>query len=136
MPGGPSPSLTGFVGHSRPWARRAVRLASLGLPRGEVRDRYRREFVSDLSDLGAHAQVAYCVRVVVGVPALRLAVRNTPSSPLEPIMATTTRPLRCRLTFHRWEAAHTPDGQRFDRCARCHKERGDGRTGFSGLAIG
>lgn len=131
-----SPWLTGFVGDSRPWARRAVRLASLGLPRGEVRDRYRSEFVSDLSDLSAYAQAAYSVRVLVGMPSLRLAVRTIPSSHLEPTMATTSKPLRCRLTFHRWELAHTPDGQRFDRCARCHKERGDGRTGFSGLAIG
>lgn len=33
-------------------------------------------------------------------------------------------PLMCRLNIHHvWENAHTSDGERFVRCARCLKER-------------
>jgi hypothetical protein len=35
-----------------------------------------------------------------------------------------SKPLMCRLNIHhRWENAHTSDGNRFVRCARCLKER-------------
>lgn len=50
---------------------------------------------------------------------------------------TAKKSLRCRLNLqHKWEWAHTQDGERYVRCARCHKERGDGRTGMSGAMIG
>jgi len=54
-------------------------------------------------------------------------------------MPTPRRPLLCRNNLHHsWETAHTPDVHRFIRCARCLKERGDGRTGSSptGLSMG
>lgn len=52
-------------------------------------------------------------------------------------MITAKKPLLCRINLrHKWEWAHTHDGQRYVRCARCHKERGDGRTGMSGAMIG
>ena len=51
-------------------------------------------------------------------------------------MITAKKPLLCRINLrHKWEWAHTHDGQRYVRCARCHKERGDGRTGISGAMI-
>ena len=50
-----------------------------------------------------------------------------------PAMATTRKPLMCRLNLHhRWETAKTGDGKAYVRCARCLKERGgpldDSRT--------
>ena len=55
-------------------------------------------------------------------------------------MDTTTtakKSLRCRLNLqHKWEWAHTQDGERYVRGARCHKERGDGRTGMPGAMMG
>lgn len=43
----------------------------------------------------------------------------------------TTKPVLCRTNLrHRWEWAHTPDGSRYVRCARCHKERESGAGGM------
>ena len=42
-------------------------------------------------------------------------------------MAPTGKTLLCRTNVHhRWEYAHTPDGSRYERCARGLKERRDG----------
>lgn len=32
--------------------------------------------------------------------------------------------LRCRLHWHRWESLENPDGGEYDRCIRCHVDRG------------
>ncbi len=39
---------------------------------------------------------------------------------------------------HHWEAARTPDGARYERCARCLKERPDGLSAGTkaGMGIG
>ena len=51
-------------------------------------------------------------------------------------MITAKKPLLCRINLrHKWEWAHTPDGQRYVRCARCDKERGNGHTSMSGAMI-
>ncbi len=42
-------------------------------------------------------------------------------------MASRGKPLLCRTKIHHcWEVARTPDGTRYERCARCLKERPDG----------
>lgn len=41
-------------------------------------------------------------------------------------MTTPNRPWTCRLNLHHsWEWTQTPDGQRYVRCSRCHKEKDD-----------
>jgi hypothetical protein len=41
-------------------------------------------------------------------------------------MAPPSKPLLCRMNVHHhWETARTRDGARFERCARCLKERPD-----------
>ena len=41
-------------------------------------------------------------------------------------MTTPSKPLLCRTNLrHTWEWAHTTDGDRFIRCRKCHKEKGD-----------
>lgn len=131
------PSLAGQVGHGHPWARRAVRLATSTLPRGPVRDRYRAELLAELDPLTVSAQAKFATGVLASSLALRRAVSSHPSpTPVEVAMTTPRKPLLCRTNLnHDWESAHTPDGQRFVRCANCHKERGDGRTGMSGAGI-
>ncbi len=39
---------------------------------------------------------------------------------------------------HHWEVARTPDGARYERCARCLKERPDGLSAGTkaGMGIG
>lgn len=32
-------------------------------------------------------------------------------------------PLLCRLRRHRWQTETTPDGDRYQRCVRCGKDR-------------
>jgi uncharacterized membrane protein len=53
-------------------------------------------------------------------------------------MTTPTKPVLCRVNLrHRWEWAHTPDGERYVRCARCHKERSSGGgTWTAGASMG
>lgn len=42
-------------------------------------------------------------------------------------MAPPSKPLLCRTNMHHhWEYARNPDGARYERCARCLKERPDG----------
>jgi hypothetical protein len=132
------PSLAGQVGRGRPWAKRMVRLATHALPRGPVRDRYRAELIAELDPLNPGAQAKFAAGVVASCFALRRAVSSMPTSTsLETAMTVPRKPLLCRTNMHhRWEWAHTPDGQRYVRCARCLKERGDGRTGMSGAMMG
>jgi hypothetical protein len=54
-------------------------------------------------------------------------------------MAAPSKPLLCRTnTHHHWEYARTPDGARYQRCARCLKERPDGMSAGTkaGMGIG
>lgn len=132
-----APSLVGQVGRGRPWPKRVVRLATHTLPRGPVRDRYRAELLAELDPLTRRAQAKFATGVLASSLALRRAVSSHPSpTPTEVAMTTPRKPLLCRTNLHHvWEAAHTPDGERFVRCAHCLKERGDGRTGMSGAGI-
>jgi hypothetical protein len=131
------PSLAGRVGHGRPWPKRMVHLATDVLPRGPVRERYRAELLAELDPLSPRAQFRFAAGAIASALALRRAVSTTTPELLEATVTVPRKPLTCRLNLHhRWEAASTSDGQRFVRCARCHKERGDGRTGMSGTAMG
>jgi hypothetical protein len=122
-------SLAGSVGRARPWPRRMVRAASLLLPRGAVRDRYRSEFVADLDGLTPGAQLRYAVGVLASAVALRGAAKGATSTPLEDTM-TTTKPLLCRTNLHhRWEHAFGDTGEVYVRCRRCHKEKWTGLRG-------
>lgn len=131
------PSLVGQVGHGRPWPKRVIRLATHTLPRGTVRDRYRAELIAELDPLTAGAQARFAAGVLASSLALRRAVSSNPTpTPLEAAMTTPRKPLLCRTNLrHHWEWAHTRDGQRYVRCGRCLKERGDGRTGMSGTMM-
>lgn len=51
-------------------------------------------------------------------------------------MTTPSKPLLCRTNIrHTWEWAHTADGDRFIRCRKCYKEKGD-RPGWRDLMGG
>ena len=112
-----------------------LRAATLPLPRGVARDRYRQEFLAELWGLPSREQAREAVSLLVHSPALWSAVRGDSGSLLEDTM--TKKPLLCRLGLnHRWEAAQTSDGQRFVRCRRCLKERDGGSNWHSFTAMG
>ena len=123
-------SLAGSVGRARPWPRRVVRAASLLLPEGPVRDRYRAEFVADLDGLAPQAQARYAVGVLASAFALRGATGGTTSTPWEGTIMTKSKPLLCRTNLHHpWERAQGDSGEEYIRCRRCLKEKWTGLRG-------
>ncbi|QZY29956.1 hypothetical protein [Nocardioides coralli] len=109
------------AGRPARWSVRATGVASWLLPRGPARDRWRRELVAELYGLSPREQVRHTLGVVWCAPALRAAVTARDRVVGEPSVR---RPLRCRLSLHRWRVASSEDGSyRFRRCARCRKEQ-------------
>jgi hypothetical protein len=102
---------------------RTVRLAAALLP-STARNRYEREFLSELFGLTTGQQARYALDILIHTSSLRAAVRTEASE------ATMTeaphRPLTCRLNLHhRWVTKLTSDGGRYEQCRRCGKDRTD-----------
>ena len=94
---------------------RLVELAALVLPPGDVRRRYEREFVAELSGLDGAHQARYALGVLLTVWSLRAAVTSEGYQLLEASMghAPRRRPLLCRLNLHHhWQLGLTDDGGR------------------------
>jgi hypothetical protein len=101
----------------------AIRL----LPKGVVRDRYRRELTADLTVLKPHQRLPFALRSLASAPALRRATSGASTAPGRDGIAEPRKPFLCRTGLHhRWELAYTDDGKEFVRCERCLKERGSG----------
>ena len=121
--------MTPVAGLRRPHraAARAVELAALVLPRGDIRRRYEREFVAELYGLDRGAQARHVLGVLTSIWSLRAAVRAENYRQLEESMGhgtTRRRPLLCRLNlWHHWQTGHTEDGGRYLYCSRCDKIR-------------
>ena len=102
-------------------ARALVRVSTVMLPAGEVRERYRREHTGELSALTANQQVRYAMGALTTSWALRQAVVQE-----RDMTVTTTRPRRaplCRLNLHHhWVPERSPDGEWYRRCAKCGKD--------------
>ena len=116
-----------------PWCCRAVELAARLLPSGQ-RQRYALEFIAELYDLPRSRQVSHSMQVLASAWRLRAALAEAGTIPLqEDTMPTTmTRPVLCRLGFHRFRRAATEDGTRYLRCDRCGKDRYDGFNSWGG----
>jgi hypothetical protein len=107
------------------WALAATGLATHVLPAGAARDRYRQEFLSELSDLRRARQAAFTYGVLSRAWALRTAVTTTvrPSSGDVVTTQTPRRPLLCVLDLqHAWLTRSTEDGGRYRACRKCGKE--------------
>jgi hypothetical protein len=120
--------MTASPGQSRPHraAVRTVELAALTLPRGDIRRRYEREFVSELYGLDGRHQARHALGVLVSVWALRAAVTTEDYTRLEEAMGhlSQSRPLLCRLNLrHHWQRGNTDDGGLYTYCSRCDKIR-------------
>jgi hypothetical protein len=106
-------------------ALQIVKLAARTLPASH-RERYRREFAAELHFVPRADQLRYAVHVLSRAWSLRAAL-------IEPAPATIggstlknvpTRPLSCRLNLrHHWRRYFTEDGDRYQACARCGKDK-------------
>lgn len=109
------------------WCCRGVELAVRVLP-SEHRARYGLEFVAELYGLPPAQQRRHAARVLTSAWALRTALAETvPGSNGEAAMIfKTDKPLTCRLNLHhRWRWLSTEDGDRFERCVKCGKDRSE-----------
>ena len=110
------------------WCCRAVELAVRLLP-AEHRARYGLEFVAELYGMPKAQQRRHSARVLTSAWALRTALEAVPGTNGEMAVITTTRkPLTCRLNLHhRWQWLSTEDGDRYEQCEKCGKDRDKSR---------
>lgn len=113
------------------WPARAVQWAAAILPAAQ-RQRYALEFIAELYGMPPRQQRRHALGVLTSAVALRAALADTnPASTQGDIMVnTSTRSVRCRVGLHRWHTASTTDGQRYDACLLCGKDRGERSSGF------
>ncbi|HET6652883.1 MAG TPA: hypothetical protein VFH10_09595 [Nocardioides sp.] len=102
-------------------ARCAVVTATLVLPRGSSRTRYRQEFLAELSFIERSAsQLRFSVGILSRAWALRRALTEENTMIHDAVPRT---PLLCRLhVHHQWHTETTEDGARYRRCLRCGKD--------------
>ena len=101
---------------SRPrrWAVSAVTAATLLIPPGSVRRRYRHELVSELWGMSGPQQAAHAASVLVAAPSLHRALLESGE------LDVPHSPLWCRLHLHhRWHTFVTDDGSPYRRCLAC-----------------
>ena len=102
------------------------------LPRGDVRDRYRQEFLAELHELDGRRRARHLAGLAPGTVRISGIVRRAARLHWEELVGPRPkRPLLCLLNLrHRWHQASTEDGERFTVCSRCGKDFPvrDGRT--------
>lgn len=108
------------------WAVAIVRLGTVPLPAGAMRDRYRREFLADLHGMSRGDQARYSLGTAAHCFALRNAVCSDHRHSLlgdNDMTIRSHRPLRCRINLHHdWHTESTEDGARYLQCRRCGKD--------------
>ena len=116
---------------------RTVELAVRVLP-AEHRQRYGLEFIAELYGMPKAQQRRHAARVLTNAWALRTALSG-PVLGANGQMAVTTihKPLTCRLNLHhRWRWLSTEDGDRFEQCQKCGKDRSEKVGGGPGAGLG
>ncbi len=102
---------------------RTVRIAAAMLP-ASARDRYEREFLSELFGLTIRQQTRYAFDILCHTASLRTAVHREAGASEFALTTRAQHPLGCRLNVHhRWITKSTTDGGRYQRCRRCGKDR-------------
>ena len=101
-----------------------VELAAWVLPT-EQRHRYALEFIAELYGMPRSQQIRHSVHVLSQAWALRAALAETGLAPTQEKIMTveTSRSIRCLLSFHRWRWASTEDGDRYEHCVRCGRNK-------------
>jgi|SoimicmetaTmtHMC_FD_contig_61_251667_length_810_multi_2_in_0_out_0_2 hypothetical protein len=96
------------------WAVSAVDAATLLLPPGPVRRRYRAELVSELWGMTSGQQLGHALSTLAAAPALHRALVEAGE------LEVPHSPLWCRARLHhQWHPAVTDDGERYRRCRAC-----------------
>ncbi len=96
------------------WAVWAVNAATLLLPPGAIRRRYRHELVSELWGMSGPQQAAPAASVLASAPALHRALVESGE------LDVPHSPLWCRVHLHhRWHAERTLEGTRYRHCRAC-----------------
>ncbi len=105
---------------------RTVELAVRVLP-AEHRARYGLEFIAELHGMPKAQQRRHSARVLTSAWALRAALSEAaPGVNGETAVTTIHKPLTCRLNLHhRWRWLSTEDGDRFEQCQKCGKDRSE-----------
>ena len=119
------------------WYCWTVELAVRVLP-NEHRTRYGLEFVAELYDLPPAQQRRHAARVLTSAWALRTALSAAASGTNGDtvMIVKTATPLTCRLNLHhRWRWCSTEDGDRFERCEKCGKDRSEKVGGGPGVGV-
>lgn len=116
-----------------------VRVAVRALPAGGARERYRREFLAELTACAGRTQLRFAVGVLSSVVALRAALAGSallvgPVDP--PAFPEHRKPWLCRLRLHRWVACHNPDGEDYLRCRRCGVDHFELKPATNGDVVG
>jgi hypothetical protein len=107
------------------WCCRTIELAVRVLP-SEHRQRYGLEFIAELYGMPRGQQRRHAARVLTSAWALRTALEAAPGGSQETAVLTIRRPLGCRLNLnHRWVWLSTEDGDRYERCRKCGKDRSE-----------
>ncbi len=99
-------------------------------PTKQDRGRYRAEFVAELHGMTRPQQAGHAAAVLSRAWALRAVLNYEPSRvPEEDHMITTAswwRRVCCRIgLYHDWTTYSTEDGNRWQACATCGKDRPD-----------
>lgn len=101
-----------------------IALAGRVLPGGSRRDRYRQEFLAELHGMTRGRQIAHALQIVASSWSLRSATSYPNREEQTMLTALRSKPLLCLLNIrHRWEVQSSPDGERYQRCAKCGKDR-------------
>jgi hypothetical protein len=99
-----------------------ISLAVIVLPR-DARDRYREEFRTELSELGALVQIGQAVSLVVGSIPLRQALQARDVM----VTAQVKNDWRCAMGRHHYVGVHDDNpemrGRGYLRCTRCGKPK-------------
>lgn len=114
MSGTPAPGVTTA-------ARILVSAATVTLPPGGPRERYRREHLGELSAIPAAHQLHYAVGALASSWALRQALVKEKDMTTTPTRS--SKPLLCLLNLHhKWHKEYNPAGEPYRRCLRCGKD--------------
>ena len=99
-----------------------ISLTVIVLPR-DARDRYREEFRTELSELGALAQIGQAISLLAGSLALRQALQERDVL----VVPQVKRQWRCRLGRHHYVGVQDDNpemrGQAYLKCTRCGKPK-------------
>jgi hypothetical protein len=101
-----------------------VALACRVLPGGSSRSRYRQEFKAELYGMPIGRQTIHALQIVASSRSLRSAIASPHGKGRTMLTIVRSKPLLCLLNVrHHWHMESTPDGDRYQRCTKCGKDR-------------